>query len=580
MAATAKKAVVMKLVTSATNSAISKIDYLTTVLGISSEKIAEAKTLERSLGVSLERTLVSIGALDEKQLPFLYAALYQSSVLPLNTNVLDSETITTLLSTINSEFLLASDAVPIALDNNNLSIAICSMEQWSLIDYLRLLSLDVNYLFCTNKQLDLLKEQYEINWQVAQQSQVGQQHVGESEIERLKELAQGAPTVSFVNHLVAEGVKLGASDLHIEPIADRYRARYRVDGMLHEAEAIPQNLQLAVISRIKILSGMDIAEKRRPQDGKIETRANNIDLDIRCSSLPLGVGESMVMRFLIKSSVQYDLATLGYESDLAERIQADLKKTAGVILMTGPTGSGKTTSLYSYLNQLNRPEVKIITLEDPIEYQLEGINQVQINNDIGFDFAKGLRSIVRQDPDVIMVGEIRDNETARIALQSALTGHLVFSTVHTNDAATAYTRLLDLGVQEYLLNAALVSILAQRLVRKLCDCAQLKSADDILSLSIQYDLTALSEQYNVENIELKDVVGCDKCGHSGFQGRVALLEYLPCDNEIKQFPKGENFFKDAADYMKRNNLRTLKQDGYLKAIKGQTTLEEVLRVAG
>lgn len=558
----------------------SKIDYLSTALGLSNEKIAEAVKLQKSLGASIEQTLVSMGALEEKQLPYLYAALYQSQVLPVNAPVLASEKIATVLASLNSEFILQSGAVPITLSDNVLSLAVDSMENWPLIDYLRLQPFKIAYMFCTNKQLALLKEQYHINWQTALQTQAGQQYVGEGEIERLKELAQGAPTVSFVNHLVSEGVKLGASDLHIEPVAERYRARYRVDGILHEADAIPQNLQLAVISRIKILAGMDIAEKRRPQDGKIETRANNIDLDIRCSSLPLGEGESMVMRFLIKSAVKYDLATLGYENDLAERIQADLKKTAGVILMTGPTGSGKTTSLYSYLNQLNRPEVKIITLEDPIEYQLEGINQVQINNEIGFDFAKGLRSIVRQDPDVIMVGEIRDNETARIALQSALTGHLVFSTVHTNDAATAYTRLLDLGVQEYLLNAALVSILAQRLVRKLCDCAQLKSKEDMAQLASQYDLHALAQQYNVDHIELKEVAGCDKCGHTGFLGRVALLEYLPCDNEIKQLPKGDAFFHDAAQYMQRNNLRTLKQDGYLKAIKGQTTLEEVLRVAG
>lgn len=558
----------------------SKIDYLSTALGLSNEKIAEAVKLQKSLGASIEQTLVSMGALEEKQLPYLYAALYQSQVLPVNAPVLASEKIATVLASLNSEFILQSGAVPMTLSDNVLSLAVDTMENWPLIDYLRLQPFKIAYMFCTNKQLALLKEQYHINWQTALQTQAGQQYVGEGEIERLKELAQGAPTVSFVNHLVSEGVKLGASDLHIEPVVERYRARYRVDGILHEADAIPQNLQLAVISRIKILAGMDIAEKRRPQDGKIETRANNIDLDIRCSSLPLGVGESMVMRFLIKSAVKYDLATLGYENDLAERIQADLKKTAGVILMTGPTGSGKTTSLYSYLNQLNRPEVKIITLEDPIEYQLEGINQVQINNEIGFDFAKGLRSIVRQDPDVIMVGEIRDNETARIALQSALTGHLVFSTVHTNDAATAYTRLLDLGVQEYLLNAALVSILAQRLVRKLCDCAQLKSKEDMAQLASQYDLHALAQQYNVDHIELKEVAGCDKCGHTGFLGRVALLEYLPCDNEIKQLPKGDTFFHDAAQYMQRNNLRTLKQDGYLKAIKGQTTLEEVLRVAG
>jgi general secretion pathway protein E len=561
-------------------SATNIVDYLCNDLGIDESKIAEARQLQLTLNTSIERTLISTGALDENQLATLYAHVYQGTVLSATAQVLNSDKILDLLETLNSQFILDSGAVPVDFENNQLSIAIANVDEWSLFDYLRLLPFNIIYFFCDTKQLALLKEQYELNWLTAQQNQQGQQYVGDGEIERLKELAQGAPTVSFVNHLVAQGVKLGASDLHIEPIANRYRARFRVDGILIESDPIPQNLQLAVISRIKILSGMDIAEKRRPQDGKIETRANNVDLDIRCSSLPLGQGESMVMRFLLKESVQFDLATLGYESDLAVRIEADLKKTAGVILMTGPTGSGKTTSLYSYLNQLNRPEVKIITLEDPIEYQLEGINQVQINNDIGFDFAKGLRSIVRQDPDVIMVGEIRDNETARIALQSALTGHLVFSTVHTNDAATAYTRLLDLGVQEYLLNAALVSILAQRLVRRLCSCATLKSEEEIASLNQQYDLANLAKQYAVDNIELKNVCGCEKCGHTGFQGRVALLEYLPCTNEIKQMPKGETFFIEAAKYMQANNLRTLKQDGFLKAIKGQTTLEEVLRVAG
>jgi len=561
-------------------SATKIVDYICNDLGIAESKIAEARQLQATLNTSIERTLISMGVLDESQLAALYAHVYQGSVLAASKQVLSSELILTLLETVNSQFLLDSGAVPVHFENNQLSITLANVEEWALFDYLRLLPYKINYFFCHTKRLALLKEQYELNWLTAQQNQQGQQYVGDGEIERLKELAQGAPTVSFVNQLVAQGVKLGASDLHIEPVAHRYRARYRVDGILVEADPIPQNLQLAVISRIKILSGMDIAEKRRPQDGKIETRANNVDLDIRCSSLPLGQGESMVMRFLLKESVQYDLATLGYEPDLAARIEADLKKTAGVILMTGPTGSGKTTSLYSYLNQLNRPEVKIITLEDPIEYQLEGINQVQINNEIGFDFAKGLRSIVRQDPDVIMVGEIRDNETARIALQSALTGHLVFSTVHTNDAATAYTRLLDLGVQEYLLNAALVSILAQRLVRRLCSCATLKSEEEITNLNQQYDLSNLAKQYAVNSIELRNASGCDQCSHTGFQGRVALLEYLPCTNEIKQMPKGETFFIEAAQYMQENNLRTLKQDGFLKAIKGQTTLEEVLRVAG
>lgn len=566
----------VKIVTLPTN----LVSYISDVIGISQEKIEEAERLQKSINSSLERTLISIGELEEEQLPGIYAALYNGDLFTLNMVALPTVKVLELFEYVNNEYLLSQNAIPITFDNNVLSICIVDMNNWELLDYFRTLPFDINYTFCTNKQLALLKEEYQLNLSYVHQNSGMNLPVGEGEIERLKELAQGAPTVSLVNQLITQGVKIGASDLHIEPMAERYRARFRVDGLLHEADPIPQNLQLAVISRIKILSGMDIAEKRRPQDGKIETRANNIDLDIRCSSLPLGQGESMVMRFLIKKSIKFDLATLGYEDDLAERIQNDLKKTAGVILMTGPTGSGKTTSLYSYLNQLNKPDVKIITLEDPIEYQLEGINQVQINNDIGFDFAKGLRSIVRQDPDVIMVGEIRDNETARIALQSALTGHLVFSTVHTNDAATAYTRLLDLGVQEYLLNAALVSILAQRLVRKLCSCAIPKTQQEIEAMVAEYGLQELAEQYGVKKSQLLTTLGCDKCGNTGYRGRVALLEYLPCDDEIKQLPKGDSFFIQAAEYMKKNKLRTLKQDGLLKVIKGQTTIEEVLRVAG
>ena len=573
----------MKQVISSINQApdvsVDKALFLKNYFSLTEKQLEQAIKLQQSLGTSLERTLISMGLCDEEQLPQLYAKLFNQAVFTPDIELMSSDDIT-LLNNVNHSFLIDAGAVPIDLADHELSLAIVDFSTWALLDYLRLLPYNIKYYFCTHKQLELLKEQYKINLELAQQNQQGQSFVGEGEIERLKELAQGAPTVSFVNQLIAQGVKLGASDLHLEPVADRYRARYRVDGLLIEADPIPQNLQLPVISRIKILSGMDIAEKRRPQDGKIETSVNQVDLDIRCSSLPLGQGESMVMRFLIKKSIQFDLAVLGYENDLANKIQEDLKKTAGVILMTGPTGSGKTTSLYSYLNQLNKPEVKIITLEDPIEYQLEGINQVQINSDIGFDFAKGLRTIVRQDPDVIMVGEIRDNETARIALQSALTGHLVFSTVHTNDAATAYTRLLDLGVQEYLLNAALISIIAQRLVRKLCACAQLKPQEERQALIKQYQLADLATQYKVNDIQLSDVCGCERCGYTGFQGRVALLEYLPCNNAIKEMPKGENFLLDAAKYMQANNLRTLKQDGFLKAIKGQTTIEEVLRVAG
>jgi len=286
-----------------------------------------------------------------------------------------------------------------------------------------------------------------------------------------------------------------------------------------------------------------------------------------------------VLRFLRKDAVQYELSVLGLADDVAALIQEDLTRTTGVILLTGPTGSGKTTSLYAFLNRLNNDEVKIVTLEDPVEYQLPGINQVQVHPDIGFDFAAGLRSIVRQDPDIVMVGEIRDAETARIAMQSSLTGHLVFSTVHTNDAPTAYTRLLDLGVEEYLLNAALVSIVAQRLVRKICpDCCEV--VDNVDELIAKHQLQQVAQRFSQTSITLQHGRGCEKCANTGYRGRIAIIEYLRCDDAVRALPKDSAFLARARDYRQSQGWRSLREDGLLKAIRGQTTIDEVLRVAG
>ncbi|WP_462159454.1 GspE/PulE family protein [Pseudoalteromonas sp. GB56] len=322
---------------------------------------------------------------------------------------------------------------------------------------------------------------------------------------------------------------------------------------------------------------MDIAEKRRPQDGKIALPQRKID--IRTSILPLNNGESVVMRFLEKGSLRLDMADLGFEPDTIAKLQADLTKTAGVILMTGPTGSGKTTTLYSFLQQLNSSNEKIITLEDPVEYELEGVNQIQVNSEIGFDFAAGLRSIVRQDPDVIMVGEIRDAETARIAMQSSLTGHLVFSTVHTNDAPSAYVRLIDLGVDEFLLNASVISMIAQRLARKLCECSQ---PDELAeeTLSKLRNSGHILDDSLLESAKIRKAVGCPKCGNSGYKGRLALIEYLPNNVDVKTMPKDSSFTVKASEYMRSNGMRTLYQDGIVKVLKGQTTIDEVVRVAG
>jgi general secretion pathway protein E len=340
------------------------------------------------------------------------------------------------------------------------------------------------------------------------------------EEDRLRELASEAPTVNLLNSLIAKALRRNASDMHIEPHADRARVRFRIDGVLHEIESIPAAMVLPVITRLKILAAMDIAERRRPQDGKIELRIGGEEVDVRVSALPLrDGGESAVLRFLRKGALIYDMSLLGLSPDIEASILEDLAVTSGVVLMTGPTGSGKTTSLYTFLSRINSPEVKIITLEDPVEYHLAGVNQVQVQPDIGFDFARGLRSIVRQDPDVIMVGEIRDSETASVAMQSALTGHLVFSTVHTNDAPSAFTRLLDLGVEEYLLSAALRSIVAQRLVRRLCTCSV--AHPDAEQLLQRYRMTELAERSGLSKSNLRQSVGCDECGRTGYRGRLA-----------------------------------------------------------
>lgn len=539
---------------------------------IDTARLDEAKAFQKSIGHPLEVILLNSGWIDDEQLIQLYTELLNLSRWDLGLQ-LTIEQVSTL--ELNTDYLLSRKLVPVSVEDETVHIALANPHDKEVMSYLNFLQIPIALHLVTEKEFELLSEQFKL----MKTSTAEQQFASLDNVEKLKELALGAPTVNLVNNLINKGIKLGASDLHIEPVNGKYRARYRIDGILKEADPIPNNLQLAVISRIKILSGMDIAEKRRPQDGKIEMRAGSTDLDIRCSSLPLGQGESMVMRFLIKNAVNFDLARLGYSEDLIEKIEQDLKRTSGVILMTGPTGSGKTTSLYSFLSQINTTDVKIVTLEDPIEYQLPGVNQVQVKSEIGFDFAAGLRSIVRQDPDVIMVGEIRDNETAKIALQSALTGHLVFSTVHTNDAPTAYTRLMDLGIEEYLLNAGLVSIMAQRLARTLCPhCKEAHPlAPEMVS---KYDLQPLADSNNEGKVTLYQPVGCEQCEQTGYVGRVAFLEYLPCNETVRALPKDEALLDELYSFMEKEGHRSLKQDGFVKAIKGITSLEEVLRVSG
>ncbi len=350
------------------------------------------------------------------------------------------------------------------------------------------------------------------------------------DVEQLRDMASEAPVIRVVNHMIQQAVDQRASDIHIEPFADRLIVRLRVDGVLREIESPPARMTAAVISRIKIMSRLNIAERRLPQDGRIMLKLRGKEIDFRISTVPTLYGESVVMRLLDKKGVPLDFKPLGFLEAQEKQLKDILHMPNGIVLVTGPTGSGKTTTLYASLNEMNSPERKILTVEDPVEYQLEGINQIHVKSQIGLDFPSALRSILRQDPDIIMIGEMRDLETARIAVQSALTGHLVLSTLHTNDAGSAVTRLLDMGIEDYLLTSTVNAIIAQRLVRTLCPaCKQSAPASD--ELIQKHGLQALSDG---SEILLYSPTGCDRCEHSGFQGRTAVIEILTMSDAIRK----------------------------------------------
>ena len=542
--------------------------------GVSELDIEKAKAYQKKYGGALEKLLVNLGSLSEDELPKVYCDFLQVELVSTIEDI-SQEVKLTLDSKLNIPFFIERNWLPVNFINDDIIFLTSEPFDWEVRQFLQI----QNVAFKINIAQETLIEQGKNFWMQDNEladSEGDFSSLTEFEEDKLRELASEAPTVNLLNSLISKGLKMGASDMHLEPVKGRCRVRFRVDGVLHETDIIPNKLQLPIISRLKILSGMDIAEKRRPQDGKIELKIANIELDIRVSALPLNDGESMVMRFLRKDSITYDIDVVGLAEDIQNNLLEDLKSTAGVVLLTGPTGSGKTTTLYTFLNALNNEDVKIITLEDPVEYQLEGVNQVQVNSDIGFTFETGLRSIVRQDPDVIMLGEIRDKETARIAMQSALTGHLVFSTVHTNDAPSAFTRLLDLGVEEFLLNAAIISIVAQRLARKLCQNCAIEDENQE-QLVEKYSLNTL---FPDQKITLKKACGCELCNHSGYKGRTAIIEYLRCTEEIKALDKGQTFIQEAKKVNKSTGGRTLLEDGLLKAMNGLTTVSEVIRVAG
>lgn len=394
------------------------------------------------------------------------------------------------------------------------------------------------------------------------------------DIEQLKDLASEAPVIRLVNLFINHALERRASDIHIEPFENQLIVRYRIDGVLHETESPPRRLSAAVISRIKIMANLDIAERRLPQDGRIKLRVQGKEIDLRVSTVPTMHGESVVMRILDKGGVALDFAKLGFDEHNLKRFLELLAQPHGILLVTGPTGSGKTTTLYTALDRLNQPDVKILTVEDPVEYQMPGINQIQVKPQIELTFANALRSIVRQDPDVIMIGEIRDLETAQIAVQSALTGHMVLSTLHTNDAASSINRLLDMGVDDYLLTSTVVGIQAQRLVRRLCGHCK-TPYHPVEEVVTQMGLHRFASG---KPVTLHHAKGCEHCGHTGFFGRECIMEVLPVTDELRSLVMKHATASELRAQAIRDGMETMYENGLKKAVQGVTTIEEVLRV--
>jgi general secretion pathway protein E len=527
--------------------------------------------------LSLREHLIHSGLLTEKQ--FL-STLEELFGVPFATKD-DFPKDPLLIDHLPAQFMKESKFIPARLINNELTVIMSNPLDFYTIDAIRL---------ATDYEIrPLMGEESEIVWAIEQFYGTGvtsmekiiedmdgiPEYQGEDEenVDHLRDMASEGPVIRLVNLIITRAIELRASDIHFEPFEEQFRVRYRIDGVLHDVESPPKRLQAAIVSRVKIMAKMNIAERRLPQDGRIMLRVKGKEIDFRVSSIPTIHGESIVLRILDKSNIVLDIEKLGFPEDTMEGFRELIQKPHGIILVTGPTGSGKTTTLYCALGKINSPEKKIITVEDPVEYQLRGINQIQVKPSIGLTFANALRSIVRQDPDVILIGEIRDAETAEIAIHSALTGHLVLSTLHTNDAPSAVTRLIDMGMEDYLLSSTIIGILAQRLVRVACpDCREPYSPNPMILKEMKLD------SGDLKNPNIIEVRGCESCSHTGYWGRLGIFEFLKVTDDIQRLilgKKDSNIIKEAA---RKDGMRTLREDGWLKVKQGVTTVSEVLRV--
>ncbi len=536
----------------------------------------DQRTIERGRRVAeesdqrLDLVLLQLGLVSERGLAEAYAGLLGLPIAGAERYALEGPL---LPERLGARFLRQARALPVRVADGQIELAVADpLDGFTPAAVQAATGRRVSLLVAVPIELEAAFDRLYPEGEADHLGQAGEQP-SEDDAERLKDLASEAPVIRLVNQIIARAVETQASDIHIEPFEDRLRVRYRYDGVLSEAEAPPSRLAAAITSRIKIMARLDIAERRLPQDGRIKLAVRGSEVDFRVSTIPSLYGETVVLRILDRTAVTLDYDKLGLAPAVVSRLDATFALPNGIVLVTGPTGSGKTTTLYTGLLALNSVTRKVVTIEDPIEYQLRGINQIQVKPQIGLDFASLLRSILRQDPDVIMVGEIRDLETAQIAVQASLTGHLVLSTLHTNSASATLTRLRDMGLEDYLLAAVLRGVLAQRLVRRLCaECRTSYEAPDELVRRFELERYAAGQP-----VRLWHAVGCPNCRGTGFRGRQAIAEFLTPDAEIERliFARAENAEVERAAIA--GGMVTMFQAGLQAALAGTTTIEEVVR---
>lgn len=561
------------------------VDLIREATGISEENIQKALEVQRETREPLPQTLSNMGLIGEKDKAKILGRQWGIPYIDLTEQPADSETVRLL----PQNLLQRVRAVPVSKQGNRLAVAMVNPLDIFAIDQLRLVAgAEIDTLIATEDDVnttlahvfsgqedigDTLKQvTSEISNDGDLKIETRKSQEEEMSIDQLKEMVDDAPIIRLVNMIIRQALRDKASDIHLQPEANRMRVRYRIDGILQDPMSVPKQVQAPLISRIKVMGEMDIAEKRKPQDGRISLTMGGREFDFRVSTYPGVNGEKVVMRVLDKRGVQVSLSRLGMSSGLLEDIEALLNRSYGIVCVTGPTGSGKSTTLYACLNRLNSPEKNILTVEDPVEYQLPGLTQGQVNIRAGITFASALKTMLRQDPDIILVGEMRDPETALIATEAALTGHLVFSTLHTNDAPGAVARLMEMGIEPFLIASSVIGVLAQRLVRKICpECkeAYTPAVDAFRRLNLAMD---------TDSVTFYRGRGCEKCRGTGYSGRIAIFELMAVNDHIREL-----ILKRAPSHALRQEaleagMVTLRQDAMQKILEGTTTMEEALRV--